>query len=343
MTSSSAFSSPKRYSSGPATSVTGASPNSPAAVISSSALSNRRHLVLERRLQRDERLADLEHHGRDGKPFKDLIRVRSHEWPILEGAGLTLRAVGHSEPIPDCRAAGTNRPPLAGRWETRRRLVHAHRHARAQQGPSRHPDPVPTPPRLRHRPRSSRRANGTAGSATRGWVPPERLWSGAAAPSSSHPRSAAARGPARSTSQDSRPSVTPPPARLPARGSSRHEALDADRSPTFDAAIPGLHDFVRVNSILDVRRWGATALGAQPRTTGRRGTGRRRTRGLDRARRPRTSLVAARQTSKCSAGTPSRFRSSESSGAPTMKSVVASTAAARRTPRCAAPLCPAHR
>ena len=119
MTSSSAFSSPKRYSSGPATMPIERSPTSPACSISVTAASDTLALRAEARLQRDEHLGGVECQRRDRQTLDDLIRVRAEDCPVFERGRLAFGSIAHGVPVP--AGAAPYRAPFVASGNPRRR------------------------------------------------------------------------------------------------------------------------------------------------------------------------------------------------------------------------------
>ena len=121
ITSSSAFSSPNRYSSGPATRLTGASHSRSGVGHLAQRAFERVDLGRERRLHRDERLACADDGRRDRQALEHLVRIRAHQRAVLERARLALGAVRDDVAVAELGAAGDDRSPLASRWGSRRR------------------------------------------------------------------------------------------------------------------------------------------------------------------------------------------------------------------------------
>ncbi len=111
MTSSSAFSSPYRYSSGPSTTeiVRSSEEARPAQLQCRPA--QRRRLGGVRRLGGQEDVAGPDGERGDGGALHHPVGVAPHEQAVLEGGGLPLGAVGHDVALP--LAAVGDRPPLA--------------------------------------------------------------------------------------------------------------------------------------------------------------------------------------------------------------------------------------
>ena len=114
MTSSSPFSSPNRYSSGPSTIEMASSPSSPASPSSTVARRRLATSATERPLDADVRGRSVDAEGGDGESFDDAVRVGAHQRAILERRRLTLGTVGHG--VVRSAASGPHRGPLgAGR------------------------------------------------------------------------------------------------------------------------------------------------------------------------------------------------------------------------------------
>ena len=190
MTSSRAFSSPNRYSSGPPTTRMGTSPAMPCGLHLLDGPAQRVHLALEAGLDADERLPGAEGEGGDGHALHDLVRVGPHDGPVLERGRLALGPVGHDvavasragrAPRPTCARSGTRRRPgPAGRTGSTRRSSVRDRGSG--------PPPGPCPRRGAASPRARSRARpggGSPPSAAR-YLPtahsprtsPTRLWPG---------------------------------------------------------------------------------------------------------------------------------------------------------------------
>ena len=109
ITSRSAFSSPKRYSSGPSTIETLKSPSIPIAPISSAARRSRRlRRVLP--LGGAERLFGPDGEGRDRETLDHSVRIAAHQRAVLERRRLALGSVGDCVVASSARSA--HRPPL---------------------------------------------------------------------------------------------------------------------------------------------------------------------------------------------------------------------------------------
>ena len=164
MTSNSAFSSPKRYSSGPPTRLTGASHSRPASAISRSARSSASISVRKGCLHRDECFTRVDHCCGNRQSLEHLVRIRSHERTVLERSRFAFRAVRDDVAIAELF------PPAA----TDRHLVQLE--SRHRPGPGDLLAPVEPRPRealvheplrarVLHRPRDTRRARPLACSA----------------------------------------------------------------------------------------------------------------------------------------------------------------------------------
>ncbi len=95
MTSSRAFSSPRRYSSGPGTIVIGDVAGDPGGGHLGQRPGEAVDLGGEAGLEADEGLGGADGEGGDGQALDELVRVVPHEPAVLEGAGLAFGGVAH--------------------------------------------------------------------------------------------------------------------------------------------------------------------------------------------------------------------------------------------------------
>ena len=103
MTSSSAFSSPKRYSSGPATTPIERSPTRPARSISVTAARTRSRSAVKVAFSAMN-TSRLERQRGDGQSLDDLIRVGPQDRAVFERARLAFRPVAHGVTVTTGRA-----------------------------------------------------------------------------------------------------------------------------------------------------------------------------------------------------------------------------------------------